>query len=259
MSTGRILIVDDEPQIRRVMRTTLTSRGYEVGDARSGEEALEKLRLEHYDLILLDFNMPGMNGLEACRSIRDGSDVPIIMVTVRNTERDLVETLDAGASDYVTKPFSIGELLARIRAHLRSRVGSGPEWIKLDGVEIDFETRRATVSGQEVSLTPKQFELMRFLANHPNRVISHREILRAVWGPDYGNESGLLRALIKQLRKKIEAEPSNPKLIVTEPWVGYRLVLNNQPASNTSKCSSPTASSNLLGFAGKSQSSSPSN
>jgi two-component system KDP operon response regulator KdpE len=229
MSAGRILVVDDEAQIRRVMRMTLVANGYEVTEARSGEEALEKLRTEKYDLVLLDMNMPGMNGLETCREVRPASDLAIIMLTVRNTERDKVEALDAGADDYVTKPFSTPELLARIRAALRRTplaLESAPQRIRLeDDVEIDFHSRRASVRGRDVHLTPKEFDLLRYLIAHPNKTVGHRELLQAIWGPDYGDEVEYLRVFLNQLRKKIEPNPTKPKYLLTEPWVGYRFCL----------------------------------
>ena len=231
MSAGRILVVDDEPQIRRVMRTALTATGYEVSDARSGEEAVEKLGGERFDLILLDVNLPGMSGLEACRVIRRETlvpDVPIIMLTVRNAEKDIVEALDAGADDYVVKPFGTPELLARIRAALRRAPlpqDSAPQRISLKDVEVDFLSRQVTVRGRNVRLTPKEFDLLRYLATHPNKVIAHRELLQAVWGPDYGDEVEYLRVFVNQLRKKIEPQPAKPRYLLTEPWVGYRLDL----------------------------------
>ena len=231
MSAGRILVVDDEPQIRRVMRTALTATGYEVSDARSGEDAVEKLGGERFDLILLDVNLPGMSGLEACRVIRRETlvpDVPIIMLTVRNAEKDIVEALDAGADDYVVKPFGTPELLARIRAALRRAPlpqDSAPQRISLKDVEVDFLSRQVTVRGRNVRLTPKEFDLLRYLATHPNKVIAHRELLQAVWGPDYGDEVEYLRVFVNQLRKKIEPQPAKPRYLLTEPWVGYRLDL----------------------------------
>jgi two-component system KDP operon response regulator KdpE len=228
MSAGRILIVDDDPQIRRVMRMTLAARGFEVNDARSGEEALEKLRADPYDLILLDINMPGIGGVETCRAIRGeprGTDAAIIMLTVRSSDADKVEALDAGADDYVTKPFSTPELLARIRAALRRIPGSGSPRVVLGPLEIDFAARSVRSHGREVRLTPKEHDLLRYLVTHANRVISHRELLQAVWGPDYGEELEYLRVFVNQLRKKIEPQPSRPRYLLTEPWVGYRWVL----------------------------------
>ena len=228
MSLGRILVVDDDPQIRRVMRTTLTGEGYEVEDARTGEEALEKLRAARYDLMLLDMNMPSLDGLETCRRARTSSDMAMIMLTVRNTEQDKVQALDAGADDFITKPFSTPELLARIRAALRrapSSAEAGLQRITLDKVEIDFQSRKLVVAGAEVRLTPKEFDLLRYLVVHPNKAITHRELLQAVWGPDYGDEVEYLRVFVKQLRRKIEPKPDKPRYILTEPWVGYRFHL----------------------------------
>lgn len=225
MSAGRVLVVDDDPQIRRVMRTTLSGAGYEVDDARSGEEALQKLRAGPHDLILLDMNMPGIGGLETCRQVRAASDVAIIMLTVRNTEQDKVQALDAGADDFVTKPFSTPELLARIRAALRrtpSPPESGPQRFSLGKVEIDFQSRKLLVDGAQQRLTPKEFDLLRYFVTHPNKTIPHRELLQAVWGPDYGDEVEYLRVFVKQLRRKIEPRPDQPRYILTEPWVGYR-------------------------------------
>lgn len=228
MSAGRILVVDDDPQIRRAMRATLTARGYEVGDTRTGEEALEKLREEKYDLVLLDVNMPGMGGLETCRMIRPTSDIAIIMVTVSNSEKVKVEALDAGADDYVTKPFSTPELLARIRAALRRLPHTsldGPQHLSLGKVEIDFAAHQATVRGRTERLTPKEFELLSYLATRPNKTISHRELLQAVWGPDYGDETEYLRVFVNRLRKKMEPDPAKPQFLLTDAWSGYRFAI----------------------------------
>jgi two-component system, OmpR family, KDP operon response regulator KdpE len=225
MSAGRILVVDDEPQIRRVMRTALTAAGYEVDDAKTGEEALEKQRSYKPDLVLLDMNMPGMGGLAACRELRSDPNIAIIMLTVRNTEDDKVQALDAGADDFVTKPFSMPELLARIRAALRrvpsSAVGL-PSRLKVGTLTIDFASRTVTRGGSTLHLTPKELELLRYLIQHANQAVPHRELLQAVWGPDYGDQVDYLRVFIKNLRKKIEANPETPEHITTEPWVGYR-------------------------------------
>jgi two-component system, OmpR family, KDP operon response regulator KdpE len=223
MTSATILVVDDEPQIRRVLRTTLTSEGYSVVEARTGDEALEQVRKERIDLILLDVNMPGRPGLETCREIRSSGDIPIIMLTVRNTERDKVLALDAGADDYVVKPFGVEELLARIRAALR-RSGpseSLPSFVS-DDLTIDFEKRTVTSKGQPVRFTPKEFELLRQLVANQGKAMAHRRLLQAVWGPDYGEETEYLRVFINQLRKKIEPDPHHPRYIHTEPWVGYR-------------------------------------
>jgi two-component system KDP operon response regulator KdpE len=233
MNTATILVVDDEPQLRRTMKATLADLGYSVIEARTGEEAIEKLRRDPADLILLDLNMPGIGGLETCRAIRETSDVPIIVLSVRNTEHDKVDALDAGADDYVTKPFGIQELLARIRAAIRRMPASGDAdpHVFVDGeLEIDFDARRVTRSGTTVRLTPKEFDLLKFLFDHPNRPIPHRKLLQTVWGPDYGDEVEYLRVVINQLRKKIEAVPSKPKYLLTEPWVGYRFATQEEPA-----------------------------
>src|SRR5271170_811017 len=223
MTSAKILIVDDEPQIRRVLLTTLTSQGYTVAEARTGDEALDQIRIDRPDLILLDVNMPGRSGLETCREIRSTSDIPIIMVTVRNTERDKVMALDAGADDYVVKPFGTEELMARIRAALRRSgpVDSPPPFASSD-LTIDFASRAVAVKGQPVRLTPKEFELLRYLVANQGKALAHRRLLQAVWGPDYGEETENLRVFINQLRKKIEPDPRNPRYIHTEPWVGYR-------------------------------------
>lgn len=224
MSGARVLIVDDEPQIRRVMRTTLSAQGYIVSDARSGEEALEKVRAERHDVVLLDLNMPGMGGLAACRAIRADRDVAIIILSVRNAEKDKVEALDAGADDFVTKPFGMQELLARIRAALRRTPlvsGSGSQVLSFEGIEINLASRRVTAHGKEVRLTPKEFDLLHYLVTNPNATIPHGRLLQAVWGPDYGDEVEYLRVFVNQLRKKIEPEPARPRYIITEPWVGY--------------------------------------
>ncbi|MGA2812133.1 MAG: response regulator transcription factor [Candidatus Acidiferrum sp.] len=223
-SNGRILVVDDHPQIRRVLRTALVANSYEVDDARDGDEALNKVYEERYDVILLDCNMPGMLGMEVCRAVRAFSDAGIIMLTVRNSELDKVRALDSGANDYVTKPFSTPELLARIRALLRRNASErSVERLKLGHVEVDFETRHVAVRGTRVHLTPKEFKFLQYLADRPNRIVSHRELLRAVWGPEYGEELDYVRTLVKQLRKKIEAQPAQPQHVLTHPWVGYEL------------------------------------
>ncbi|MBI4903351.1 MAG: response regulator transcription factor [Acidobacteria bacterium] len=227
MSAGRILIVDDDPQIRRVLKMTLSAEGYEVESARNGEDAQETLRVMHFDLLLLDMNMPGSGGLETCRAVRSGSEIPIIMLTVRNTEQDKVVALDAGADDFVAKPFSTAELLARIRAALRRAPvppEGGPERMQVGDVEIDFRGRKVIANGAVVRLTPKEFDLLRYFTLHPDRAIPHRELLQAVWGPDYGDQVEYLRVFIKQLRQKIEAKPDKPVHILTEPWVGYRFL-----------------------------------
>lgn len=223
MSSAKILIVDDAQQVRRVLRTALSAAGYTIFEAGTGEEALESIRQSTPDAILLDVNMPGIGGLEACREICRTLDVPILMLTVRNAERDKVMALDAGADDYVVKPFGMAELLARIRAALRRRTPSGKlSSFSSKDLSVDFEARQVTVKGRDVHLTPKEFELLRHLVSNAGKPITHRRLLQAVWGPDYGDEPEHLRVMINQLRKKIESDPARPKLILTEPWVGYR-------------------------------------
>lgn len=228
-ASARLLIVDDEPQIRRVLRATLAGQGYQVHDARTGEEALLAIREQRFDLILLDSNMPGMGGLQACREIRSGSDAAIIMLTVRNGEADKVAALDAGADDYITKPFGMPELLARLRAALRrlpaAHAAPGAALIHLDGITIDLVARRLRKGEQELRLTPKEFDLLQYLVANANVAIPHAKLLQAVWGPDYGDQVEYLRVFINQLRKKIEPDPAKPRYLLTEPWVGYRFEL----------------------------------
>ncbi|HVH72914.1 MAG TPA: response regulator transcription factor [Candidatus Dormibacteraeota bacterium] len=223
MSNATILVVDDEPQIRRVLRATLSSHGYDFIEAKSGEEAIKVVLQERPDLILLDVNMPGMSGLEACRKIRLSFEGPIIMVTVRNAEQDKVVALDSGADDYVVKPFAIGELLARIRAALRRATSEGPlPKIELPELGVDLEKRMVEVRGERVHLTPKEFEVLRVLVIQQGKPLTHKRLLQSVWGPDHGEETENLRVVIKQLRKKIEKDPAHPRYILTEPWTGYR-------------------------------------
>jgi two-component system KDP operon response regulator KdpE len=230
----RVLIVDDEPQIRRVMKTALASNGYEAYEARTGEEALDSLRANNPDLILLDMNMPGMGGMAACREIRAVCEVPIIVLSVRDGEQDKIAALDAGADDYMTKPFSVNELLARIRANLRRFGGptsaSEEPVVISENFSVDIAARQAIVNGQPVRLTPKEFDLLRYLLANANKSIPHRKLLQTIWGPDYGDEVEYLRVFVSQLRKKVEPDHAHPRYIVTEPWVGYRFVLPSQNA-----------------------------
>ena len=236
MTSAKILIVDDAQQVRRVLRTALSAEGYTIFEAATGEEALDSIRTLTPDAILLDVNMPGIGGLEACREIRRSLDVPILMLTVRNAERDKVLALDAGADDYVVKPFGMQELLARIRAALRRRLPQGKEtsFIAKD-FTVDFEARLVTVRGRDVHLTPKEFELLRHLVLNAGKPLTHRRLLQAVWGPDYGDEPEYLRVMINQLRKKLESDSARPKLILTEPWVGYRFQAPREPKHTRSE------------------------
>ncbi|HEY3835892.1 MAG TPA: response regulator transcription factor [Bryobacteraceae bacterium] len=228
MTGGKILIVDDEPQLRRVMKSALTLQNYFVADARTGEEAVDLLRKDRFDLVILDRNLPGMSGLDVCRLIRSTSDIGIIILTVRKAEGDKIEALDAGADDYVTKPFSMPELLARIRANLR-RVSLSPQEspriIAFDGIEINLSSRHASVHGRDIRLRRKEFEVLQYLVTNPGVAIPHGKILQTVWGPDYGDEVEYLHVVINQLRKKLEPEPNRPRYLLTEPRVGYRFQL----------------------------------
>lgn len=223
MDTAKVMIVDDEPQARRVLRIALIARGFEVIDARSGEEALESLRRETPHVILLDLTMPGIGGMETCRLIRERSEIPIIIASARKTEEEKVQALESGADDYVTKPLGIGELVARIHAVTRRpSVGVHSRVVRLDCVEIDLESHEVKRGESIDRLTSKEFRLLYYLLQNAGKVVSHRRILQAVWGPDYGNELEYLRVFINQLRKKVEPDPSHPKYILTEPSSGYR-------------------------------------
>jgi two-component system KDP operon response regulator KdpE len=221
---SRILVVDDETQITRVLKTTLQSQGYEVKTAADGESALNLAIDWIPDLIVTDLSMPRMTGIELCRVVRERSQVPIIVLSVREEEKSKIDALDAGADDYVTKPFSVNELLARVRANLR-RVAAGKEESAEPLENGDFyispQARLVRVRGKEIHLTPKEFELLVFMARHPNKVLTHRVLLNAVWGGESVQQPEYLRVFINQLRKKIESG-DKPQYIVTDPWVGYR-------------------------------------
>lgn len=221
---ANILVVDDEPQITRVLKTSLSSRGYGIRTASDGEEALQLMKEWCPDLIVTDLRMPNMDGLNLCRHVRTQSRVPIIVLSVKGEDTIKVEALDAGADDYVTKPFSMNELLARIRAALRR--AAAPEQPQADVLEmgdflIDIPARSVQVKSRGIHLTPKEFELLVYLARHPGKVLTHRALLTAVWGPNSTEQPEYLRVFVGQLRKKLESSDS-PKYIVTEPWVGYR-------------------------------------
>jgi two-component system KDP operon response regulator KdpE len=221
----RILIVDDERQITRVLSRGLTTKGYDVHIAADGEAALQTFGDWHPDLVITDLSMPNMNGLELCRRLRAFSEVPIIVLSVKGEERAKVEALDAGADDYVTKPFGIDELLARIRATLRRVpvVQDGARNVLEAGdFRMHFDERKLTIKSRELHLTPKEYDLMAYLLRHSGKVLTHHMLLGAVWGGDYTEQTEYLRVFIGQLRKKIESDPANPKYILTEPWIGYR-------------------------------------
>ena len=222
---GRVLVVDDEPQITRVLRTVLTNQGYQVRTASEGGAALASFGEWRPELVITDLYMPHMNGFELCKRIRSVSSVPIIVLSVKGEERTKVEALDAGEDDYVTKPFGMDELLARVRAALRRSAGQAEGDVssfEAGDFRIDLETRRVHARGQEIRLTPKEFDLFVYLARHPNRVITHRTLLEAVWGEASMEQPEYLRVFMGQLRKKLEPDPSTPRYLVTEPWVGYR-------------------------------------
>ena len=222
---SRVLVVDDEPQITRVLRTVLASQGYQVQTASDGETALQQFGEWHPEMVITDLAMPRMDGIELCRRVRAVSGVPILVLSVRGEERSKVDALDAGADDYVTKPFGTDELLARVRAALRRGGGGSADVASFDvgDFRVDLEGRRVHIAGQEVRLTPKEFDLFVYMARHPNRVITHRTLLEAVWGEASQEQPEYLRVFMGQLRKKLEPDPSNPRYLVTEPWVGYRL------------------------------------
>jgi two-component system KDP operon response regulator KdpE len=226
-ANGRhILVVDDESQITRVLRTVLSGHGYVVRTAGDGDEALEIVRSWTPDLVITDLSMPNMSGLELCQRLRAKSQVPIIVLSVRGEEKTKVEALDTGADDYVTKPFNVDELLARVRAGLR-RAGMAPQaseetLIEIGDFRIDLSTRLVSVAGREVRLTPKEFDLLTYFTKHPGKVITHRNLLAAVWGPNSTEQPEYLRVFVNHLRKKLEPEDGSLRYIVTEPWVGYR-------------------------------------
>jgi two-component system KDP operon response regulator KdpE len=223
-SRPHILVVDDESQITRVLRTTLSAQGYEIRVANDGETALEMARDFAPDLVITDLAMPNMNGIELCRNLRRVSQVPILVLSVRGEERSKVEALDSGADDYITKPFSTGELLARVRAALRRAPQTSEPKTKIEegDFRIDLDARSVMVAGREIRLTPKEFEVLFYMAQHPRKVLTHRAILNAVWGSNSMEQNEYLRVFVGQLRKKLEADAISPKYILTEPWVGYR-------------------------------------
>lgn len=226
-SKKRILVVDDEQQITLVLRSGLMKHGFDVRVAAEGESALELFKAWTPDLIVTDLSMPNMNGLELCRRLRAISSVPIIVLSVKGEESIKIEALDSGVDDYVTKPFGMGELLARVRATLRRSPAEAAERLRVieDGdFRIDLETREVSVAGKDKRLSPKEFDLLLYFARHPSKVLTHRTLLAAVWGGDYTDQAEYLRVFISHLRKKIEPDPARPRYILTDPWVGYRFV-----------------------------------
>jgi two-component system KDP operon response regulator KdpE len=222
---ARILVVDDEPQIGRLLKTTLSARGYDIAVAVDGQAALEMAASWRPDVILLDLGLPVIDGLEVCRRVREWSQVPIIVLTVRDAEPDKVAALDLGADDYLTKPFGTDELLARIRVALRhaARIAAPEEpLLRFGDLAIDLTRRLVTVGGQEIHLTPTEYDLLKTLATHAGKVLTHRLLLRAVWGSAYEQDAPTLRVFVTQLRRKIEPDPAHPIHILTEPGIGYR-------------------------------------
>ena len=223
----RILVVDDEPQLTRVLRTGLSSRGYDVRAAADGLTALDTFNDWHPDLVITDLGMPNMNGIELCRRLRAISQVPIIVLSAKGEEQTKVEALDTGADDFVTKPFGIDELLARVRASLRRAATPVANEATLTVIQagdfhVDVESRKLTVLGREIHLTPKEFDLLTYFIQHPGKVLTHRTLLAAVWGGNYIEQNEYLRVFVGNLRKKIETDPATPRYIITEPWIGYR-------------------------------------
>ena len=225
MSTAhRILVVDDETQITRVLRTALSAQHYDIRVANDGEMALEIMKDWTPQLVVTDLAMPNLDGVGLCKRIRQTSDIPIIVLSVRGQDRSKVEALDAGADDYVTKPFSTNELLARIRAHLRRvPAAEAPQsFIAVGDFVIDLDARLVKVAAREVHLTPKEFDLLVYMARHAGKVVTHRALLAAIWGPESTEQPEYLRVFMGQIRKKIESDPATPKYLLTEPWIGYR-------------------------------------
>lgn len=226
----RVLVIDDEPEIRRALRTGLSGVHFAVEWAPTGKQGLELVTRWHPDVVILDLSLPDEDGIEVCRQLREWSSVPIIVLSVRSSDQDKITALNLGADDYLTKPFSMGELVARIRvalrhaAHAAGGAGAAAQF-QTGGLLIDFERRQVTVDGNEVRLTPTEYEVLKYLAMHAGKVITHRTLLHAVWGPQYEDESHYLRVFVGQLRRKIEPDSSRPRYLLTEPGIGYRLYL----------------------------------
>lgn len=221
---NRILVVDDEPQIRKFLRISLTANGYEVTEAESAAAGLAAFRAQIPDLLVLDLGLPDMDGQEVISAVRETSDLPIIVLSVRAQEQDKVEALDRGANDYVVKPFGVGELMARVRASLRPRAAKDvAQVVECGTLRIDLDRLVVTRAGEEVHLSRKEWDLLAFLARRPDHVLTHRHILKEVWGPAHVEDTAYLRVYVNQLRQKLEDDPARPRLLVTDPGVGYRL------------------------------------
>jgi two-component system KDP operon response regulator KdpE len=221
---SRILVIDDEPQIRKFMRISLVANGYEVIEAETATQGIAAALNLAPDLIILDLGLPDLDGQEVISAVREGADVPIIILSVRAQELDKVEALDRGANDYVVKPFGVAELMARVRAVLRPRAAKGTdEVVESGGVRIDLARRVVTRDGEEMRLSKREWELLEFFARSPDHVLTHKEILKAVWGPAHTHDTAYLRVYVNQLRQKLEADPAQPTMLVTDTGVGYRL------------------------------------
>lgn len=222
---NRVLVIDDEPQIRRFLRVSLVAHGYEVEEASSGREGIKQTTTCKPDLVLVDLGLPDMDGKQVVRELREWTQVPIIVLTVREQEDEKIAALDAGADDYVTKPFGVGELMARIRVSLRRALGTESEpTITCGELTVDLNFRRVTIRNEEVKLTPTEYDVLKVLIQHAGRVLTHKQLLKAVWGNEYGEDTHYVRVYIGQLRRKIEDDPARPRYIITESGVGYRLM-----------------------------------
>ena len=221
----RVLIIDDEPPIRKLLKVSPSAHGYEVHEAISGAEGVAQAAIVNPDLIILDLGLPDLDGKAVVRRLREWSDIPVLILTVRDQEKEKIDALDAGADDYITKPFSVGELLARMRVSLRRAAHAGDEPIIVCGnLSIDLAQRRVLVENQEIKLTPTEYEIMKILAQNSGKVLTHRQLLKAVWGDTYSDDTHYIRVYIGQLRRKIEPNPTQPHYIITESGVGYRLM-----------------------------------
>ncbi len=226
MSGLQAFVVDDEIQIRRFLRISLEANGYEVHEVDNARDALSEIPVRRPDLIILDLGLPDMNGIQVIKRLREWTQTPIVVLSVRDSDEDKIAALDAGADDYLTKPFSVGELMARLRVAQRHSLPEAETAIfQSDGLQADLSRRVVMVRGQEIKLTPTEYALLRLMIQHVGKVLTHRQLLREVWGTEYSEETHYLRVYVAQLRQKIEADPARPKIILTEPGVGYRLVV----------------------------------
>lgn len=230
---ARVLVIDDEKQIRRMLNIALTGNGYNIAESATGHEGLNRAAIFHPDIIILDLGLPDCDGNDVIRKLREWTQIPIIILSVREQENEKIKALDAGADDYITKPFSMGELLARIRVALRHSTKTGDEPVLTIGdITLDISRRIVTLRGEELKLTPTEYEILKYLALQADRVVTHRQLLRAIWGPNYQEQTHYLRIYIGQLRHKLEADPTQPRYILTESGIGYRLVKDSYLKGN---------------------------